>query len=72
MLKLTCIGIVVGVALGMAVMRLISTFLYGVKSTDPLTYVAVVVFLAGIALVACYLPARRAIQVDPLAALRYE
>jgi len=72
MLKLTCIGIVVGVALGMGVMRLISTFLYGVKPTDPTTYVAVAVFLAGIAVVACYLPARRAIQVDPLVALRYE
>ena len=72
MLKLTCIGIVVGVALGMAVMRLISTFLYGVKPTDPSTYLAVGVFLAGIAVIACYLPARRAIQVDPLVALRYE
>ena len=72
MLKLTCIGIVVGVALGMGVMRLISTFLYGVKPTDPTTYAAVAVFLAGIAVVACYLPARRAIQVDPLVALRYE
>jgi len=72
MLKLTCIGIMVGVALGMGVMRLISTFLFGVKPTDPLTYVAVAVFLAGIAVVACYLPARRAIKVDPLVALRYE
>jgi len=72
MLKLTCIGIVLGVALGMGVLRLISTFLYGVKPTDPLTYGAVAVFLAGIAVVACYLPARRAIKVDPLVALRYE
>ena len=72
MLKLTCIGIVIGVALGMGVMRLISTFLYGVKPTDPLTYAAVAIFLAGIAVVACYLPARRAIKVDPLVALRYE
>ena len=72
MLKLTCVGIVLGVALGMGVLRLISTFLYGVKPTDPLTYGAVAVFLAGIAVVACYLPARRAIKVDPLVALRYE
>jgi putative ABC transport system permease protein len=72
MLKLTGIGIVLGVALGMGVLRLISTFLYGVRPTDPLTYGAVAVFLAGIAVVACYLPARRAIKVDPLVALRYE
>ena len=72
MLKLTCIGIVIGVALGMGAMRLISTFLFGVKPTDRLTYLVVAIFLAGIAVVACYLPARRAIHVDPLVALRYE
>lgn len=72
MLKLTCIGIVVGVGLAMGLMRLIQTFLYGVKPTDPLTYVVVALFLAVIAAVACYLPARRAVKVDPLVALRYE
>jgi len=72
MLKLTCIGIAIGVAAAMALMRLISTFLFGVKPTDPLTYAVVAIFLALIAALACYLPARRAIKVDPLVALRYE
>jgi predicted permease len=72
MLKLTLIGIVIGVGLAIAVMQLITSFLYGVKPTDPLTYALVAIFLAMIAALACYLPARRAIKVDPLMALRYE
>jgi putative ABC transport system permease protein len=72
MLKLTCIAIAIGVAIAMALMRLISTFLFGVKPTDPLTYAVVAIFLGLIAALACYLPARRAIKVDPLVALRYE
>jgi len=72
MLKLTCLGIVIGALLAMGVTRLISTFLFGVKPTDPLTYAVVAVFLGAIAVAACYLPARRAVQVDPLVALRYE
>lgn len=72
MLKLTGIGIVIGLGMALGLMRLIKSFLFGVKPTDPLTYVAVAVFLTGIAVVACYLPARRAVKVDPLVALRYE
>jgi putative ABC transport system permease protein len=71
-LKLTFIGVAIGIALALSVARLISSFLFGVKSTDPLTYAAVAVGLAAVALLACYLPARRAIKVDPLVALRYE
>jgi len=71
-LKLTAIGVAIGIALAIAVTRLISTFLFGVKPTDPLTYVAVAIGLAAIALLACYIPARRAMKVDPLVALRYE
>jgi len=71
-LKLTLIGVVIGVVLALGVARLISSFLFGVKPTDPLTYAAVAVGLAAIALLACYLPARRAMKVDPLVALRYE
>src|SRR5712671_2630705 len=71
-LKLTFIGVAIGMALAFGVTRLISSFLFGVKPTDPLTYVAVAIGLALVALLACYIPARRAMRVDPLVALRYE
>ncbi len=71
-LKLTFIGVGIGVALALGVTRLISSFLFGVKPTDPLTYAAVAAGLAGIAMLACYIPARRALKVDPIVALRYE
>jgi ABC-type lipoprotein release transport system permease subunit len=60
------------VALAFGVTRLISTFLFGVKPTDPLTYAAVALGLAAIALLACYVPARRAPRVDPMVAVRCE
>jgi len=59
-------------ALALIVARLISSFLFGVQPSDPLTYALVALALAGIALLACYIPARRALKVDPLVALRYE
>jgi putative ABC transport system permease protein len=70
-LKLTCIGVAIGAALAFGLTRLISTVLFGVKPSDPLTYAAVALGLAVIALIACYIPARRAIKVDPNVALRY-
>jgi putative ABC transport system permease protein len=71
-LKLTLIGVGIGVALALVVARLITSFLFGVKPSDPLTYATVALSLAGVALLACYIPARRAMRVDPLIALRYE
>jgi putative ABC transport system permease protein len=71
-MKIVSIGILAGVAMALGLTRLISVVLFDVKSTDPLTYVAVAIGLAAIAFLACYIPARRATKVDPLIALRYE
>ena len=65
-------GLVIGIAAALAVTRILATMLFGVQPTDPLTYTAVVLLLANAGFAACYFPARRAMRVDPMVALRYE
>jgi ABC-type antimicrobial peptide transport system permease subunit len=71
-LVLTLIGIAIGLAAAFALTRLMGSLLFGVSPTDALTFTLVSLSLAAIALLACYLPARRATKIDPLAALRHE
>ncbi len=71
-LVLALIGSVIGIAGALLLSRLMSSQLYGVSPTDPITFVAVSILLTVVALAACYIPARRAMQIDPMVALRYE
>jgi putative ABC transport system permease protein len=71
-LRIALIGVAAGLAGAFGLTRLITSWIYGVRATDPLTFGAVAVLLSGVALFACYIPARRAMRVDPIAALRQE
>lgn len=71
-LRMTAIGLALGLALALAVTRVMSSILFDTSPTDPVTFAAILLLLGVIALLACYLPARRATRVDPMVALRYE
>jgi putative ABC transport system permease protein len=71
-MQLTLIGLILGVGASFALTRLLARLLFGVSPTDPLTFALIPLLLASVAVLACWIPARRATRMDPLTALRYE
>jgi putative ABC transport system permease protein len=70
--KLVGIGIVAGVIVALAATRVMTTLLFGITATDPVTFVSICFIIGAIALLASYIPANRATKVDPLVAIRYD
>jgi putative ABC transport system permease protein len=71
-MRLVLLGAVIGVAASVAVTQIIKSMFFGLSATDPVSYVVVTLLLVSVSLLACYVPARRALKVDPMIALRYE
>jgi len=71
-LKLALIGVAIGIAASLALTRVMSSLLFGLSATDPVTFTGVTILLVAASLAVCYIPARRAMKVDPMVALRYE
>ena len=70
--KLIGLGLLLGIAIAVSLTRVLASMLHGVRSADPLTFVAAVLLISAAALIATYIPSRRATQVDPTVALKYE